>query len=878
MKDSKYSKVLLVSLISMYCLTSQPLSAGGSFKPVLIRVEVNWDQLQPDEALILTCWWQNAGTKPSEKPLSGFLELSFGHQRIVETTPRYFRHYWEPYPSTNLWKSGEVWKTTARYNLKMGWGGSYKIAVGLCDEDHQPVEITGEDGTLVKQVQIGQIEFGWSLGTPTLEMMRKPWTKELNKLQLVTNTKQSGKSTFLTIGKETEIKLSDRQPIIAGIRSVENSRFSSDMQPLVTIRELAADRLIYSTETGVKIDYQITKTGDLDVVYHGVVEKDNLRLAEFNLKFESAGRQLQILLSDIKEQKGYELLEIKLPSLLCLGGDEVSMVSFFGGGRLITLKESAPEGYTFNYDTRNAAALITGNDQIVLESTCLDDRLIEAVYENDKIRTANLGMVLVNRIRGKGNVSSVSVESDHKITIELLDESWGEPGWQSVAKYLRRELVGKNRGLYKRALVYKILATSGPEPPEGRVSEESPYSLKRLTYIHTFKEISEQVRRMSNILDGMPQVLYIAGFQEGGFDNSYPFVFNTDQRIGTIEDLKKCIADGKDYNAIVGLHDNYDDMPLTKYYNPGIVSHDENGEPWMGWIWPAGLSHIISPYKYVQTGLMQERVKKTIELYGLNKSHHIDVLSSEPLRYDFDPACPASADKSHKGKLAIIDEFNRYGIDITSESLTHPFVGHISYALWPREDRNSSLFTGDQYIPLVPFVYHGTIGYCGSPGNDRELLWSLVRGNKYFPNEDGVTDKDITAIYIQHIPLDMFYDKKMEKIEKDGETTKVVYDDKSYIEVIFTEKTYEIVCDGELIGKDWTTFVPGFKEGSYLAFSRNGGKLDYPLPSIFGETKKLHAITLTSEGEGNELPCHVVDGRVILDMPQGVPVRITNKP
>jgi hypothetical protein len=431
--------------------------------------------------------------------------------------------------------------------------------------------------------------------------------------------------------------------------------------------------------------------------------------------------------------------------------------------------------------------------------------------------------------------------------------------------------------IYRRALLYKTLATSGPQPPEGRVSEDSPYPIKRLTYVHTFGEISEQVREMSNILDGMPQVSYIAGFEEGGFDNSYPYVFNTDQRAGTVEDLKNCIKDGRKYNAIVGLHDNYDDMPLTKYYDPVIVSKDENGEPWLGWIWPSGLSHIVSPYKYVHTGLMQERVKKTIELYGIKASHHLDVLTSEPLRYDFDPAYPASADKSFKSKLEIIAEFNKYGVDITSESLTHPFVGHIGHALWPREDRNSELFKGDQYIPLVPFIYHGTIGYCGSAANDNELLWNLIRANKYFPSEDGITDKDIMSIYIQHIPVELFYNKKMESLIQDGETTKVVYDEKSYIQVNFKDKTYEVVCDGELIAKDWTTFTPGFSAGTYLAFSRDGGKLEYPLPSIFRNSVELNATTLTREGDGIELPCQIVNGNIILNMSKGVPVRISKR-
>lgn len=878
MKKFPFGIYFIICLLIVICPVSKLLASGDPFKPMLVKVEANWDQFQPNETLILTCWWQNTGTEPSVKPYSGFMELSFGHQRIVETTPRYFRNYWEPYPATNLWKPGEVWKTTIRYNLKMGWGGSYKIAVGLCDEDHLPVDIIGEDGKTVKQVVAGQIELAWGWGTPTIERMRKPWAKEINRIKSADDHTQVDKSSIITIGKEPGINLMNNIPVIFSIGEVENDLNSSDMQPSLMLRNYKSDQLIYSNSPEVKVQYSVREIQNTAVVYHGVVMEKSQKLAAFNLRFESVGRQLHILLSEVIEQPEYELLEVKLPSILNLAGDDVTMVSFFGGGRLIHLKEALPEGYTFSYDTRNAAALIRANDQIVLESTCLDDKLIEAVYETDKMRTANLGMVLVNRVRGNGKVVSIPVESDHKITIELLDKTWGKAGWQSVAKYLRKDLQGKSRDIYNRSLFYKTLATSGPEPPSGYVKDNSPYGVKRLTYVVKFNDILEQIKMRYYIFDGMTQVSYIGGFEEGGFDNSYPYVFNTDQRAGTIEDLKHCITEGKKFNAIVGLHDNYDtDVPGGNYYDQRIAAKDKDGKTWKGWIWAGGIEHIVAPYKYAKLGLMQERVKKTVELYGLNISSHLDVLSSELLRYDFDPEYPASADKSHIGKLAIIDEYNKYGIDLTSESLVHPFVGHIGHALWPREDKDSKLFKGDRYIPLVPFIYHGTIGYCGSAANDNGLLWCLIKASKYFPSEEGFTDNDIMSIYIQHIPVELFYNKKMESFIEDGEITKVVYDDKSYIQVNYKDKTYEVVCDGELIAKDWTTFAPGFSKDTWLAYSKAGGKFDYPLPSAIINSKELHAVTLTREGEGKVLPCKVVNGHVILDMPQGVPVRITSK-
>lgn len=884
MKTLFYYSRLTVSLclailgVSINNVTSQNKSVNtkNEFLPILLKVETNYDQFQPGDTAELVCWWQNMGNSSSARPLKGFFELSFGHQRIVETTPQFYRSYFDIYPATNQWRPGEIWKTAIRQKLNQTWGGSYSITIGLCDENHIPVPIVGEDGKSVWYVNPGQIEIGWSWGTPTIERMRKSWSKEFNSVSNAKRWSYANKLETLTIGSDPIIRLSATQPVVTGIGELNNSIYSGDNSPIVSIREFEKDRLFYSTEPEFKIDYKAIAKGNSAVTYQATVSQKKFILARFHLNFETVGRQLQVRLTNVVESEGYELIDIKLPSVLSLSGDDVFMVNFFGGGRLVSLKDALPQGYILNYDTRNAAALLTRSDQVVMESTCLDDKLIQSVHENLQVRTASMGMVLANRVAGKGKIASIPVENDHCITIDLLDKSWGKPDWQNAAKYLRKDLKGKNRDLYRNSLFYKTLATSGPQPTEGRVREDSPYGIKRLTTVIQFKKIKEFTRQYYNIFDGLKQFSYIAGFEEGGFDNGYPYVFNTDQRAGTVEELKECINEGEKYNAIVTMHDNYDtNVPGGNHYDPRITALDNNGNPWLGWIWPAGIEHIVAPFKYAQLGLMQERVRKTVQLYGIHTSYYLDVLTSEPLRYDFDPKYPASADKSFKGKLAIIDEFNKYGIDITSESLLHPFVGHIGHAFWPREDRKTILFKGDKYIPLVPFVYHGTIAYCAQATSDDNILWAMIIASRVFPSEEGLTNDDIKAIYIQHLPIDQFYDKKMDRIEKTGDLTKVVYDAQSYVMVNTKELKYEIVNDGIVIGKDWTTFVKGTKPNTYLAYSVKGGEMIYNAPADWDEKSNLKAFSLSLEGLGQEVPYKIENGIIRLNMPAETPVKIS---
>lgn len=863
--------LLLSSITSAFALKSKT-----DFQAKLLKVEVNYDQFQPGDTLEVLFSWQNIGNGPSTIPLRGFIELSFGHQRIPDSNPQFHRYYFDIFPATTQWQRRDVWKTTIRQKLPPIWGGTYKLKVGLCDENNTPVEIIGDNGRLVSSVTAGQIDLGWSWGTPTMERMRKPWSKSYNEAVDVNAKINTGSSSYLAIGSVPMIRLSDEKPIILGVGDLINSTQSGDNSPIILVRRLIDDQLIYSSSSDLNVKYKVIAKSSNSVVYNASVTSKRKEVANFDLVFETLGRQLQILLKNVSESEGFELIEIKMPSILSFSGNDVAMVSFVGGGRLISLKNALPQGYELNYDIRNAAALLTSSEQIVIESACLDDKLIQSIHENAATKTANLGMLLVNRVLGKGKVRSIPVESDHCITIDLLDKTWGNPDWQNVAKFLRRDLKGKNRDLYRNALFFKTLATSGPEPPKGYVKEDSPYGVKRLEIVVPFNKIRDLTRQYYNIFDGLKQVHYIAGFLEGGFDNSYPFVFNTDPRAGTVDELKACIEDGKNYNAIVTMHDNYDtNVPGGNYYDERITALDSEGKPWLGWIWAGGIEHIIGMHKYKELGLMQERVKKTVDFYGIHSSYHLDVLSSELLRYDFDPKFPASADKSHKAKLAIVEEFNKYGIDLTSESLLHPFVGHIGHALHPREDRKTSFFKGDQHIFLVPFVYHGTIPYCGQPKDELSTLIAMIRGSRVFPHEEGFRMEDVKNIYIQHMPVDVFYDKKMDRIEKTNDITRVVYDSKSYVEVNMKTKNYEIVNDGIVVGKNWTTFVKSTKPDAYLAYSVKGGDMEYDAPMGWTEKTKLKANALSFEGTGNEVPFKIEGGKIILTMPAETPVKIS---
>ncbi len=256
-------------------------------------------------------------------------------------------------------------------------------------------------------------------------------------------------------------------------------------------------------------------------------------------------------------------------------------------------------------------------------------------------------------------------------------------------------------------------------------------------------------------------------------------------------------------------------------------------------------------------------------------SYHTDVLSSEVLRYDYTPGRQAGADLSMKHKAFIPGEFNKYGIDLTSETLIHPLVGHIGYAWSTRDNRQREIFPGETYIPLTAMVYHGAIGFSESFDQNDEisLLWALLKGSGF--SDDDLTPAEAKQFYLLNLPTGLLYEKVMKDFIIDGADYKAVYDDSTWVKCNMKDKSYEVMYNGSLIAKNWSSFAPGFSPKSYLAYTVKSGRIQYPAPGGWYDGIKLKAVTLTTNGEGPMVSATVSHGMVELEIPLNTPVRIT---
>jgi len=837
------------------------------FLPKLLKVEASADMMAPGEDFLLTVWWQNAGGKAADKQLSCFLEMELGHQRLAERCEKFYRKYWTPYPETFTWKTGDVWKTTCFWNFAPHWCGTFKINLGICGDDRIPLEFIGDNGSTVTMQSVGEIDLSWGWGTPSVHKAQKPWVKNFNDATIRSIPEKTYETALIADAASAAIRKD--MPVLESFKIGEASfSFNNGNPHFILYKD---NQRLSAPGNGFNIKSRLKHIEKNCAVYSNDIFYKDEKIAGAELVFSIIGEKLRAATANIWDNGEIELLEIHVPELISSFEEQTYMIDFFNAGRVIPLKETRPLSYCHEYTTRNAAALYNQNGILAAECEMLDDFLYVSVKENAGEKTACIGFMFVNKLAAVSNVASVQVENMHLFEVNFLEKVSDEEEWQTFAKFLRKDLKSTNRSVYERAFVYKQEMTEGAPPDDGVIKEDSIFAIKRLGNLKTVKQVKEETIKYFNILGGMPQVIYAGGFQKGGFDSNYEKLDEVEPKIGTAGEIREWINDGKEhYNAIIGFHDNFDDINEPDHES---VCIDENGKPWKGWIWAGGLVYIISPHKYISR--IKDRVQRLVDEFGIHKSYHLDVLTSEIRRFDYRSGESCSAYKSHTGKIAVVDEFNKHGIDLTSEVLNHPFVGKVGLT-YNVHDGDWSLFQNDRAVPLTYMVYHGTVTYCCFVETRTQFLKSIIKGGRYTTIlSRHLGDDDIKWIYLQTMPMTMLDDRKMRAVYTGGNKTKVVYDENTYVVSDLDKFEYEIVVDGQTVGKNWTALVPGFENDVYLAYSVDGGIISYPLLNGMKGKTVQKAVILTSDGEGGDVLCQIKDDKIEIHAQPLKPIKIS---
>lgn len=272
---------------------------------------------------------------------------------------------------------------------------------------------------------------------------------------------------------------------------------------------------------------------------------------------------------------------------------------------------------------------------------------------------------------------------------------------------------------YHQTLVMKLMLGMEGQPV-ARLTNE-PLFRKKHDVICTFEQALELIRKTDALTVGMPKILYLVGWQNGGHDHQYPAWDQVNPRLKrpqdatALESLRWLIREGRKYNTTVSLHinmaDAYQHSSLwNEYVKKDIIARDVNGKLMPVEIQIQGDSmYRVSYTREWSEGLAQKRIDALIEMIPeLKEGHtiHVDVfIARNP---GMSALSPWHAKKENGGvdmyqeaqtQHKIFRYWRERGFDVTGEGLfwEHPpgegFYGLQPMAWWYPTDQDYQMQT-----------------------------------------------------------------------------------------------------------------------------------------------------------------------------------------
>jgi len=581
-------------------------------------------------------------------------------------------------------------------------------------------------------------------------------------------------------------------------------------------------------------------------VFHFYATQGGASAAQFSLSYSLSGATLRITLEGIEEQPGFELIDVSMPRLVTVreSDDAAWLAHGDQGGSLARLSDATTGSLPLNTFWGNVLGTLpvvmvgTAHALCVQETTAFMDGTTLAVVGDKGSRRASIGTDKVHRVNGSacvdlnlgrgmprncGNQSTPNllVEQPSSCRLDFLTVS-GDPlkAWIAAGKLVRSRMPKIPTSFYNDKYVYGIRCDQPlyPEPSA------------------TFEQCGQIISRVAALTDHSPQIVHLWGWQFRGKDTGYPAVNVVNERIGGYDGMMRLMEQGPALNATVTLSDNYDDAYRSSpAWNEALIARRPDGQLWKSREWTGEESYILGLAKYMD-GPGPERVRYTCERYKLKQTTHVDVLSYYSIRNDWDPQHPASGIRNLvDGRYKVLAGFAAHGVDVSSEALRYPMIGHIS-CYWYLTGPAPCPF-GGSHIPLVPLIY-GSSAVWGLSGagarGDAATVRILERFFGACPHSILRADSDpalfLDAFYLGVVPFVTLRGRTLEDFQRNGEQTRIHLEGDALIESDLTAKTLRVALKGVDVLRDDAVFCP-MGNDKIACYSITPRTITVPLPS-----------------------------------------------
>jgi len=831
---------LLLALGCLFFAWQSNAAADTGFSPAIAKVTLDRTSAPAGGAIDVEYTWANLGDSPAYRDYTVFVHAIFVGA-TGGSSPFRFGGDYQPALPTYRWYERTVY--TEKQILQIPSDappGRYVLLIGLYDDSGR---ISLADPSLL-YANAGADSYKiaeFTVSAPNQSVQTEPLHQQFVPLPkeppLLPSTPAPSKEIELR-GGEWNLYADKSKPIIYGWSSMRSPiRFGggdSGDAPVFDLYRITDRQRITSRSHSVTVQYEPeNKHKSNDMLYAVTLSCGKEVAVKMLFEIAMKGNAASLDIRHIREYPPFQFMSVTIPSLLSLSSSipDAALITPLESGGIIPIAASVPhrEELSLNANTiRQLVMMQQRNAVAVLAPGSLEDILSLQTLPSytGKGMVGSLGLKWIYRLTAEDAAHQIRVQRSLGARITFLAGKGAN--WTTAAKFERNKLRHiQLNPIYRHTLIYKIFC-------------DAPTFQKPSA---TFDQALKIIQRIAHLTDNTHQIAYLVGWQYTGHDTGYPSVAQVNQRLGGIKDLKNLVSNAKRYNCIVSAHDNYTDaykrIPSNGYkswepnpaWDPSVIAIGPDGGLEKGGVWGGGQSYLVDAPLYVSTGAAQARINDTLNRYPFRKTYHIDVLSSIPVHNDYDPAHPANAADFVRAEIAIVKMFQKHGVDVTSELLTAPFVGPITYFwnLWRQS--NPSDFQGEKPIPFIPFIYHGVVGYGGGVSyaerdgkvitTHEDILKALLYGSNW--SEDVTPSTPISYIldcfFFVNIPWRFLNMQTMQSYQTlPNGAIRITYGPKTYVEVNYKEDRYRVAVNGRIISEDYFTLAP-IGKGRWLAYS-----------------------------------------------------------
>lgn len=835
--------------------------AAEGFLPRLNAVKLSAVQVRPGDTIHAAYEFVNLGTAPAAEELTVFVHVrpaAPGDPDVKPATGADFRPDWP----TFAWEPGTVVEERDQpIRIPKDFPpGPYRVFIGLYHPDGGgQFKLANDDLAAGRRYRVAEIEVVEKAATV------RPFEKRWHEARAVAGGKSvppaaEGPAVWLA-GGELKVKLSATKPAVLGYEWSDGRKLPGDSSGFPLRARIGREAASGSRTVLLRDASLFSLRQSPGEARYAVQVRDQGKLAaSFEIAFRCRGSLLRVVIEKVREEPGFLLMDVWLPQLVSVAGAGGELVMPTQSGRLVRLDRTAPGRHVIgmNWFEMNLCGAVVGNGLAAAIRTRNWDNELEARVSQIAGQLAG-GFAPRFALRADASTNATRMKLAETPAVEVCvlgkSDSGPSPGWVDVAKWLRRDVTGTPNRLYQDTFIYKIFC-------------DTP-GAKDYT---TFDEALEVIRKVHQLAPWLKQVVYLVGWQFTGHDTGYPATDQINQRLGGLDGLRRIAIEAAKLNAILSYHDNFDDAYReSPQWDENVIARDTRGELQKGGVWAGGQSYILAFKKYAEKAGL-ERVRRTVAQMPVRGSYHIDVLSAVPLRRDYNAAAPESSVDSLQGKFAILREFNRLGIDVTSEGFTAPFVGRIGHG-WHLWRNDTPVFTSDEAVPFIPMIYHGGPTTYGRG----KTTATYARENALYGatfSSDWTKHTSLhsmaEAIYLVATPWTYLRDRTMQNYEKRDNLACVIYSADTFVEV--NEKTgqWRVVVDGVPVVENELVVVR--KGGGLAVYAQTAQHASVTLPPAL--RNKPLKVTNAATGEDLSVQAKLTGGTLELDLPAEEPVLI----